>query len=94
MHFSITLWLNMASILGIARAPRCISCLYRILGAEFFEPVSSFRVQLRGKKKSSRQPATVKAKLLRDIRGWGPKGRLKDGLGGTTENLLTLSSEM
>ncbi|KAL9120045.1 MAG: hypothetical protein Q9187_003400 [Circinaria calcarea] len=77
----------MASPWAFSRAPRCFSCLHRILVTESFEPISPFRVQLRGKKKRARQPATIKAKLIRDIRGWGRKGSIVPVAPGRMRNI-------
>ncbi|MCJ1359108.1 MAG: hypothetical protein MMC33_009108 [Icmadophila ericetorum] len=77
----------MSLYLGSLRAPKCLSCLRRSIAIELREPVSTFRVQLRGKKKSAKDTGTIQVKLLRDIRGWGRQGSIVPVAPGRMRNI-------
>ena len=67
--------LYMALLLGIAKAPRCLSCLRSSVGAEVPLLTNPFMVQVRGKKKKAKLPPTIPVRLLRNVTGYGSKGK-------------------
>ena len=75
-RFGITdIQIDMANLIRVSKNPQCLGCLRQAIGNDLIESTFPFYRQLRGKKKSSKQPATVNVKLLEDIRGYGRKGQ-------------------
>jgi hypothetical protein len=69
--------------------PQCISCIRRALNPFRPSPASPslFQQQLRGKKKLVKPASTIKVKLLKDIKRYGPKGTVLPIAPGRMRNL-------
>lgn len=65
---------NMANLATLSQSPRCLFCLRRIASYDISDLVVPFRRQLRGVKKG-RISTVLNVKLLKDVHGYGPKGK-------------------
>ncbi|KAL8825636.1 MAG: hypothetical protein Q9170_007717 [Blastenia crenularia] len=66
----------MASFPKLTVTPQCLGHLRRLAGLRSSAPNLPLHSQIRGKKKSSKQPHTINVRLLEDIRGYGRKGSI------------------
>ncbi|KAI4167865.1 MAG: hypothetical protein LQ343_006879 [Gyalolechia ehrenbergii] len=55
---------------------QCLGYLRRLAGIPTSSKTSPFHGQIRGKKKTARQPHIINVRLLEDIRGYGRKGSI------------------
>ena len=65
----------MASFHKPTISPQCLGILRQLAGIRTPKPSLSSHGQIRGKKKSAKQPHTINVQLLEDIRGYGRKGK-------------------
>ncbi|SLM41051.1 Ribosomal protein L9/RNase H1, N-terminal [Lasallia pustulata] len=63
-----------ATFMSPFRAPPCTACIRRLASLDISEASFPFHRQLRGKKKSTKQPHIVNVRLLRDIETYGRQG--------------------
>ncbi|KAI4166137.1 MAG: hypothetical protein LQ342_000023 [Letrouitia transgressa] len=78
----------MANLSKFPRSPQCFFCLQRCTGIDTGGVGSIFNRQVRGKKKSARQPVTVKIRLLEDLKGFGRKGAIIPVAAGRMRNIF------
>lgn len=65
----------LSALIRIPKAPQYQSCFRPVFEVDRYQPViSPFRTQVRGKKKV-KAPTTLNVKLLKDIKGYGRKGK-------------------
>ena len=60
----------------VPRVPFCLQCFRVSARSDVPKVAAPFQQQLRGKKKVAKAPATIKVKLLEDIKGYGRSGEL------------------
>ncbi|KAL9612046.1 MAG: hypothetical protein Q9167_003338 [Letrouitia subvulpina] len=77
----------MVSLFKFSRSSQCFFCLRRSTGIDVAGVGSIFNRQVRGKKKSARQPVTVKIRLLEDLKGFGRKGAIIPVAAGRMRNI-------